>query len=355
MFRLLTVVGARPQFIKAAVVSRTIERLRKQGATRVFEQIVHTGQHFDESMSQAFFDELSIPSPLANLGVRGNLHGESTGAMLAGLESQMLAHKPNLVLVYGDTNSTLAAALAAAKLNIPLAHVEAGLRSFNRRMPEEINRVLTDRLSDILFCPSENAKANLAAEGIGQGVYVVGDVMYDAILFFRARAVCPDIDHPYAVATIHRAENTDDPARLRAISEALAMCPVPVILPLHPRTKKAFESAGLTLPGNIRIRPPYSYLEMIGLVAHARFVMTDSGGLQKEAYFLGKRCITLRDETEWTELLDIGANKVVGTDPVAIRRAMDWADAPLEQSELCYGDGNSAIRIIQTIEAHIGD
>lgn len=347
--RILTVVGARPQFIKAAVLSRVIANRRAEGQVTILEDIVHTGQHFDANMSKVFFNELAIPAPVVHLGIRGGQHGRSTGAMLAALEAEMLSRSPDLVLVYGDTNSTLAGALAAAKLHIPVAHVEAGLRSFNKKMPEEINRVLTDYVSDLLFCPSEVSRANLKAERITKGVHIVGDVMYDAILFYRNRADTPQFEQPYAVATIHRAENTESEGQLRGIFKGFATCSIPIIMPLHPRTRQVIQRYRIEVPANVRIIDPCSYLQMIGLVDNSQFVFTDSGGLQKEAYFLGKRCITLRNETEWTELLDIGVNRLVGTDPKRIRDSIDWAFEPMTVCKPLYGDGRSGERIVDII------
>jgi len=342
---LLTVVGARPQFIKAAVVSRAIAAAPDLGLT---EKIVHTGQHFDREMSEVFFEELDIPHPVINLGVAGGRHGESTGRMLEGLEAIMLDLRPDLVLVYGDTNTTLAGALAAAKLHIPVAHVEAGLRSFNRRMPEEINRVLTDHLAALLFCPSQVSRQNLASEGITRQTHIVGDVMYDAVLHYRRKAPRQRGD-TFAAATVHRAENTDDPVRLAGILEGLGRIPVPVVLPLHPRTQKAIATAGIPIPESVEITPPASYLEMIGLVEAAVFVLTDSGGLQKEAFFLGRKCLTLRDETEWTELVDCGANRLVGADPDRIVAATAWALQGPPPSGTPYGDGHAGEKICEIL------
>lgn len=344
---ILTVVGARPQFIKASSLSRAIAAT---SGSDIRETIVHTGQHFDKEMSAVFFDELCIPAPALNLGIPGGRHGEATGAMLAALEEVMIDRQPDMVVVYGDTNSTLAGALAASKLHIPVAHVEAGMRSFNRAMPEEINRVLTDHVSALLFCPSEVARDNLAREGIADGVHITGDVMYDAVLYYKERAPKPTVAKPYALATVHRAENTDTRERLAAILDGLGDASVPVLLPLHPRTRRALDDHGLALPDKIRAIDPVSYLEMIGLVTEADYVLTDSGGLQKEAYYLGKRCVTLRAETEWTELVDLGVNRLVDADPKAIREAMSWAAAPADAQTPVYGDGQSAQHILRLLE-----
>lgn len=328
MVQIFTVLGARPQFIKAAPVSRAIA---EAGMTEV---IVHTGQHFDALMSDVFFDELDIPKPSYNLEVNSLGHGAMTGRMLEKLEEAMLAEKPDAVLIYGDTNSTIAGALAAAKLNIPVAHVEAGLRSFNRRMPEEVNRVVADHVSALLFCPTETAVANLAAEGITKGVHAVGDVMFDTTLAAVERAegrstiietlgLTPG---GYAVATIHRAENTDDPerfARVVAWLEAEAE-KMPVVMPVHPRTRKLLTSRCLA-PTGVALIDPIGYLDMARLLSRAAAVFTDSGGLQKEAYFHRVPCVTLRDETEWVETVEAGWNRLwIGPDYTARRDIPDY-------------------------------
>lgn len=339
--KILTVVGARPQFIKAAMVSRALAQ-----CPGIEEEILHTGQHYDPMMSQVFFEEMEIPLPAANLQVGSGNHGEVTGAMLAGIEREILARKPDRLLVYGDTNSTLAGALAAAKLHVPVVHVEAGLRSYNRRMPEEINRVLVDHVSSILFCPSEQARANLTREGIERGVHVVGDVMYDAVRCYRGKAIVPPLPPPFILCTLHRAENTDDAARLRGIVAALQDAPLPVVLPLHPRTRKLADSHGIIIGGRIRPLEPVSYFAMLGYIERSEFVVTDSGGVQKEAFFLGKRCITVREETEWTELVACDANRVVGADPTAICPAYSWAMEPLGPCGDVYGHGDASQRIV---------
>jgi UDP-GlcNAc3NAcA epimerase len=311
---ILTVVGARPQFIKAAPVSQA---LQKHGGFR--EILVHTGQHFDAGMSGVFFEELEIPRPSYNLEVNSLGHGAMTGRMLEKLEEVMLVEKPDRVLIYGDTNSTAAGALAAAKLHIPVAHVEAGLRSFNRRMPEEINRVLADHLSSLLLCPTRRAVENLAREGIERGVHQVGDVMYDVTLAAvrraegRSRILEQNGLEPanYAVATIHRAENTDDPDRFARIMQWLSDRgrETPIVMPVHPRTRKLMESRNLR-PDGVRLFEPLGYLDMAFLTHHAVAVFTDSGGLQKEAYFHRVPCVTLRDETEWVETVEAGWNRL---------------------------------------------
>ncbi len=342
---ILTVVGARPQFIKAAVVSHAL------AAAGVREILVHTGQHYDADMSDVFFGELGIPAPAHNLEVGSGSHARQTGAMMTGLEE--LIHdgvRPDAVMVYGDTNSTVAAAMVASKASIPLIHVEAGLRSFNRAMPEEINRIVTDRLSDWLFCPTQTAVDHLASEGMTRGVVLNGDVMLDATRFFAERAA---LQSPlsaltelgageFYLSTVHRAENTDDPRRLRAIFDTLGNLDAPVILPLHPRTKGRV--ADLSLSPSIHIIPPVSYLAMLTLISSSRKVLTDSGGLQKETVWLGKQCITLRDETEWTETLEGGWNVLAGASPKAIMDAVasDPVGAPPAFGEAPEGTTASA-------------
>lgn len=314
MISILTIVGARPQFVKAAAVSRAIRETDGVG-----EAIVHTGQHFDQNMSDSFFGDLGIPEPAYNLAIAGGNHGQMTGRMLEGIEEILLNDKPDVVLVYGDTNSTLAGALAAAKLRLPVAHVEAGLRSYNRRMPEEINRVLADHVSDLLLCPTHLAVKNLASEGVTDGVVHVGDVMFDATLFAGAKArerstILADMglkDTPFALATVHRAENTDDLDRLKAVVAYLKKTveDMPVVLPLHPRTRGALERTGIS-PTGVTLIDPVGYLDMHQLLSEASLVLTDSGGLQKEAYFHRTPCVTLRDETEWVETVDNGWNRL---------------------------------------------
>ncbi len=349
---IFTVVGARPQFIKAAVVSRAIEQYNRDAPPRILkEDIIHTGQHYDHGMSRVFFDEMEIPEPAANLGVGSGSHGAMTAAMLVGLEKEMLARRPNLVLVYGDTNSTLAGALAAAKLHVPVAHVEAGMRSFNRRMPEEINRVLTDHVSDLLFCSSDSSRDLLAGEGITEGVHVVGDVMMDAAMYYRDRAIRPKRTSAFALCTLHRAENTDDVERLGRILSALGGSPVPVVFVIHPRTDKVVRRHRIEVPGVVEVVASMSYLEMLGHLEECLFVITDSGGLQKEAYFFGKKCITIRNETEWTELVDADANRVVGADPDRIAAAFEWAGGGLSDPKPIYGTGEAGDKIVRILSA----
>ena len=333
---------------------------RAQVGEPLVEEIVHTGQHFDGNMSQIFFDQMKIPPPVVNLGIKAERHGEMTGRMLAEIEREIIRRVPDIVVVYGDTNSTLAGALAAAKLQVPVAHVEAGLRSFNRRMPEEINRVVTDHLSSYLLCPTSTAVKNLANEGITAGVAHVGDVMYDASLAFtelaeresRILETVQLIPKRYYLATVHRAENTDDTTRLGSILEALSSLShkLPVVLPLHPRTRKLLD-AHFTKPRpqQLRIMDPVSFLDMVQLERHAAVILTDSGGVQKEAYFHGVPCVTLRNETEWVETVEAGWNQVVGTSPARIVAAVRAASPGGEIAE--YGNGEAASKILTLLRA----
>jgi len=356
--QILTIVGARPQFVKAAVVSRALA----DAGGPVRERLLHTGQHFDDNMSDVFFREMEIPRPAVSLGISGGAHGQMTGRMLAAIEEVLVADPPDWVLVYGDTNSTLAGALAAAKLNVRVAHVEAGLRSFNRRMPEEVNRVMTDHVSSLLLAPTTTAVANLAAEGItGTAVRQVGDVMFDAMRHYRARAEQnSDIlsrltikPRGYVLATVHRAENTDDPLRLAGVLSGLGQLAesVPVILPLHPRTSKLLAADGglNTLSEGIRVIDPVGYLDMVMLEAHAGLVATDSGGVQKEAFFCGVPCITLRDETEWVELVECGANTLVGTsaERIAVEGLARFGLSVVR--EPLYGSGDAGARVVEAL------
>ncbi len=363
MRKLLTIVGARPQFIKASVVSMALSR-----AGVLDEVLIHTGQHFDANMSDIFFSELSISPPQYNLGIHSGRHGAMTGQMLEAIETVLLAEQPDAVLVYGDTNSTLAGALAAAKLHMPVAHVEAGLRSFNMRMPEEINRVLTDRISTWLFTPTNVAAQQLRMEGVDEAkIITVGDVMYDAALYFGRRV---SADHglldqlkrrpgEYILATVHRAENTDDPARLAIIVDALVQVArsLPVIWPLHPRTRVALQRAGLM--GRLAARgvvliDPVGYLEMVELEKHGALIVTDSGGVQKEAYFYQVPCVTLRDETEWVELVESGWNRLAPpTDSILVATAIQNALGTRGRAVSPYGDGDAANKIASRLAADI--
>jgi len=361
--KIVTIVGARPQFIKAAAVSRAIrEHNRKSPEDGISEVIIHTGQHFDEKMSQVFFDELDIPRPAYNLEIGGGMHGAMTGRMLESIERKLVVESPDWVLIFGDTNSTLAGALAASKLHIPVAHVEAGLRSFNMRMPEEINRILSDRVSTLLFCPTELAVQNLNAEGIENGVLKTGDVMYDASLFYRDLArekgatlrALSLTRHDYVLATCHRAENTDDPCRLAAIVEGLSSLAqnARVIFPLHPRTRKVLRELKLFEKlGDVEILEPVSFLDMVQLEESARVIVTDSGGVQKEAYFFGVPCITMRDETEWVETVDMGANVLVGADSTCMLAAYGkvGTGGVRHAEHGIYGDGKASEHIIERL------
>ncbi len=349
--KILTIVGARPQFIKAAAVSRVLRE-----KTGVREILIHTGQHFDSGMSHIFFEQMDIPLPDHNLEISGISHGAMTGRMLEGIESLIIQYQPDWVMVYGDTNSTLAGALAAAKLHIPVAHVEAGLRSFNMKMPEEINRILTDRISTALFCPTTQAVINLEAEGYCQlpiDIEKAGDVMQDAAIFYSSKARKPETEieipvNRFILATVHRAENTDNPRRLSQIVDALNQihCDQPIILPLHPRTRNAIELNGLNL--NVHLLDPVGYLEMVWLLKHAAMVITDSGGLQKEAYFFGRPCVTLRDETEWVELIERDVNCLAGADTETIIKSVRrMRSVSITDDEQLYGGGHASHRISQ--------
>lgn len=350
--KIITVLGARPQFIKAGSVSREIAKYNELN-----EVIIHTGQHYDANMSDVFFDEMQIPRPKYHLSVGGKNHGAMTGQMMEKIEEIALIENPDLIMVYGDTNSTLAGALVASKLHIKLAHIEAGLRSFNMRMPEEINRILTDRVSNLLFCPTINAVQNLRNEGFDNFACKIiqnGDVMQDGALFYKKFARKPKqlIQENFILCTIHRAENTDDLERLKSILVALIEIgkEIQIILPLHPRTRNAIDKLELKI-SNIMLIEPVGYLEMVWLIEHSNLVITDSGGLQKEAYFFKKTCLTLRDETEWVELVDIGVNQLVGTNTENILyayRNREMSQFSIEESTL-YGDGHASEKIIKEL------
>jgi UDP-GlcNAc3NAcA epimerase len=367
--KIVTVVGARPQFIKAAPVGRAIRDAARNGA-RVSEILVHTGQHYDDNMSAVFFDDLGIPAPDYELGIGSSAHGAQTGAMLAAVERILERERPDWVLVYGDTNSTLAGALAAAKMGIPVAHVEAGLRSFDRTMPEEINRVVADHLAARLFCPSSVAAANLAREGIRTGVRIVGDVMAEALAGAARRAETKEAEDGgrfglgrlglekggYILATVHRAENTDDPVRLRGILAALESVARdrPVVFPVHPRTPKAMETAGWspdpnTAGAGLRLIEPVGYLEMVRLESGAAMILTDSGGIQKEAYWLKVPCVTLRDRTEWVETVESGWNILAGAEERRIIRAVRNFRRPATSKTLYRRGLQASRRIVENL------
>lgn len=348
--KVVTIVGARPQFIKAGVVSHVLRKLHE-------EILVHTGQHYDREMSDLIFIDLKIPKPNYELGIGSGLHGWQTGQMLIRCEEILLAEKPDWVLVYGDTNSTLAAALAAAKLHIPIAHVEAGLRSFNRSMPEEINRLLTDHSAQLLFCPTENAVQILAREGISDGVHFVGDVMFDAVLqhssFAREHSTILSklniAPKAFVLVTIHRPYNTDKRERLREILNTLKVLELPVIFPIHPRTKKLIEEFQLDISVNVNVIPPMGYLDMLALEQAAQLILTDSGGIQKEAYFFKVPCVTLRPETEWVETVTSGWNRLAWGDVSTVLEAVHhpW---PTEESSTIFGSGNASEKIVNLLQ-----
>ena len=374
--KIVTIVGARPQFIKAAVVSRAIANFNKDvtsSSSLVTEVIVHSGQHYDRNMSDVFFEEMNIPRPDYFLDIRGLSHGAMTGQMLEKFEPVLVEEKPDAVLVYGDTNTTLAGSLAAVKLHVPVAHVEAGLRSFNRKMPEEINRVLTDHIANILFCPTKQSVENLKAEGIinkehtpGNDcsssivghkpiICLVGDVMLDAAIYYKERARKPQLGLPekFILATIHRAENTDNPLRLKSIFDGFEKIgiEIPIILPLHPRTRKTIETLDLKISNSIKIIDPVSYLEMIYLLENCLLVMTDSGGLQKEAFFFKKPCITMRDETEWVELVEHGFNSLAGAETGNIYDAYKAIfENDLDFNIELYGDGKAGEWVVDFLK-----
>lgn len=351
--KIITVIGARPQFIKAAAVSN---KLREKNE----EVLIHTGQHYDENMSKIFFDELDIPYPDYNLSVGSGGHGKQTGEMLIKLEEIYDKERPDMVLVYGDTNSTLAGALVASKMLIPVVHIEAGLRSFNKIMPEEQNRIITDHLSSLLFAPTETAVRNLKNEGIIKNVYKVGDVMFDAVLHFGevAKRKSEIIQHlhieneAFVLATIHRAENTNNINRLRNIIEALNDSGKTVVLPLHPRTKKYIQDYGLSFHNNIKVINPIGYLDMLSLEKNCIKIVTDSGGVQKEAFFMHKPCITMREETEWVETVENDWNRIVGTDKEKILDEITNFQPRMPQKDI-FGDGKSSEKICDIIESRV--
>lgn len=368
--KLVSVVGARPQFIKLAPLLRSIERFNEVEPLQIEHATIHTGQHYDHGMSDIFFEELEIPHAEYNLGVGSGKHGVQTGKMLAGIEKLLLELKPDMLIIFGDTNSTVAAALAAAKIHVPIAHVEAGLRSFNRRMPEEINRIASDHISDILLAPTPTAVTHLRREGLEEKTVLTGDIMYDTVLLnqeLAARKSTFLVDNQleknkYTVATVHRAENTDDPERLEALLNMfnkIAEKHFPIVFPMHPRTSHRLPTI---LPDwkahpNLRLIEPVGYLDMIQMLGNARLAFTDSGGLQKEAFFLNCPCITLRDETEWVETVMAGGNVVVGADPEKIMEALFQWKARFAEAEIdfapeiapYFGEGDAADRILHAI------
>lgn len=353
--KIVTVVGARPQFIKVSMLSRLFQK-----DPNIKEILVHTGQHYDANMSDIFFDQLKIPKPDYNLGIGSGTHGNQTGRMLSEIESILFKEEPNIVLVYGDTNSTLAGSLAASKLHIPIAHVEAGLRSFNKKMPEEINRLLTDHLSTWLFCPTKSAHSNLKREGIKDRVFITGDIMYDAVLHFKSEALKHstlfsrlNLDKKdYYLATIHRAENTDRMDRLQTLLKVLSQLDRPVVLPLHPRTKKKIEHWNLEsmiTASHIHTIEPLNYFDMLALESEAKMILTDSGGVQKEAYMLQVPCITLRDETEWIETVEAKWNSIVGaSDHQKILKEISAKKEP-DSYPMLFGDGKTSEKIYRII------
>lgn len=364
MKHIVTIIGARPQFIKAAVLSRLIRSSSWKYKFR--ETLIHTGQHYDANMSEVFFTDMKIPKPDIYLNIGGGMHGEMTGRMLIQIEAELLRLKPDLVVVYGDTNSTLAGALAASKLNIPIVHIEAGLRSFYKKMPEEQNRILTDHLSEWLFCPTEVAIRNLNNEGIAQNTHLVGDIMLDASLFYRQIIKDDDakgisrlrniegltsdlINGNFALATVHRAENTDDPTKLSSIVDAFNKLKTNIILPLHPRTRKYIDASGLSLNSNVFVIDPIGYLEMLELEMNCSCILTDSGGIQKEAYFMQKPCITLREQTEWVETVESGWNILVGSDQKKIIKAYSRMSPEKNEIPSLFGNGNAGCKILSIL------
>ncbi len=349
--KIVTVVGARPQFIKSAPVSATIAAAGYQ------EYLLHTGQHYDYGMSKIFFEELDLREPDINLGIGSGTHAQQTGKMIVGIESVLMTQNPDVVLVYGDTNSTLAGALAASKLNIRLAHIEAGLRSYNRRMPEEHNRVLTDHCSDLLFCPTQTAVENLRREGLSSGVYLVGDTMYDALVKYAGLAenkskILAHLDikpHKYILLTIHRAYNTDDVGVLETLLFALGKVEYQIIYPIHPRAGAVVNQRNMHIPRNIKLIEPVGYLDMLMLEQNARMILTDSGGVQKEAYFFKIPCLTLRPETEWIETITSGWNKLVRIEQSEIVMAINSFARPPGDTVLSFGDGNASQKILEVL------
>ncbi len=350
--KILTVIGARPQFIKAATISRIIS---EQYNNVIDEVIVHTGQHYDQNMSEIFFTDMKIPKPKYSLNIGGKSHGEMTGEMLIELEKIMLGENPDMVLVYGDTNSTLAAALTASKLHIPISHIEAGMRAFNKRIPEEINRILTDHVSTYFFCTTDEPANNLRKEGLAENIYVVGDVMYDAVLFYK-KIMKPtekvtNLPADFYLATIHRQENTDDKKNLQEIFAALEEISLQktVVLPLHPRTRKRLDNFDIIVGNNITILDPVGYFDMLYLLEKASLVLTDSGGLQKEAYYFNKPTVIMRDQTEWVDLTDKGVAQLTGANKNKILTSVEDLAKIYSFPENLYGDGHAAEKIVNIL------
>lgn len=350
--KILSIIGARPQFIKASVVSKAIR-------TACQEIILHTGQHYDPNLSKIFFDELQIPPPDINLNIGSGTHAEQTGHMMIEIEKVITNEKPDWVLVYGDTNSTIAGSLASVKIHVPVAHVEAGLRSFNRDMPEEINRVVCDHISTVLFCPTTVSVNNLKNEGVINGVYCIGDVMLDAVNYYidvseKKSRILSDLNlakGQYILATIHRPINTDNPDRLRSIFYATSQSELPVIFPIHPRTKKMIYAYQMEMPSNMIPIDPVGYLDMLQLEKNANCILTDSGGIQKEAYWVGVRCLTLRKETEWTETVELGWNRLVDADEREIVIGLnEWYPSSVRQP--VYGDGHASDKIMSILSTY---
>lgn len=355
--KIITVLGARPQFIKAATLSHAIRKHNEQSSIKIEDIIIHTGQHFDHNMSQVFFDEMKITPPKYSLGVNSSTHGVMTGQMMMQIDEILLKEKPDYVLVYGDTNSTLAGALCAVKLHLPIVHVEAGLRSFNKEIPEEVNRVLTDQISDLLFCPSDRSVEWLKNEGVTKNVFNVGDVMVDSALYFseqkpssNVETILSKVKRDFALVTVHRAGNTDNEKNLSEILRALTEISkeTDVVFLVHPRTKKRIEALGLDISSLI-VHEPVGYTDLLQLLKRSKCVLTDSGGLQKEAYFLEKHCVTLREETEWVELVKKGASTLVGANYDKIMSAYRSSKNKIVKRENVYGDGSASQKILALI------
>lgn len=351
--KIATIIGARPQFVKAATVSRIFKTKED-----ISETIIHTGQHYDQNMSDVFFKELDIPEPNYNLAIGSGSHGLQTGTMLIKIEELLMQEKPDMVLIYGDTNSTLAGALAAAKIHIPVAHIEAGLRSFNKKMPEEINRITSDHLSDILFAPTETAVKHLSNEGLAKKTFLVGDVMYDSLNYYR-KIIDDDpnkykynVPGTYYLATIHRPVNTDSKENLQSIFNAFSRFSHLVVFPVHPRVRKMIDKHQISIPHNVKITEPVGYLSMISLLTNCKKIFTDSGGIQKEAYILGKPCITLRNETEWVETLHDNWNVLVGADEDKILAA-EKREVQTKEPKDFYGDGKAAVKIAEHLVSFV--